>query len=99
MADYTIHNGDCLEVMKSLADNSMDCVIADPPFGKKASKGTNGFGSSQNRRYTEAHRSATARSRTKRIILSLTVFNTPLVRGGEGEDEHNNFKSKRRTYY
>lgn len=25
--------GDCLEVMKTLADNSIDCVITDPPYG------------------------------------------------------------------
>jgi len=28
-----IHQGDCLEVMKTMADNSIDCVITDPPYG------------------------------------------------------------------
>lgn len=28
-----IIQGDCLEVMKKISDNSIDCVIADPPYG------------------------------------------------------------------
>jgi len=27
-----IYNMDCLEYMKSLEDNSIDCIIADPPY-------------------------------------------------------------------
>lgn len=34
-----------------LPDNAVDLIITDPPYGKKADKGTNGFGCSQNRRY------------------------------------------------
>lgn len=30
---FTLHNGDCLEYMKTLADASVDCVITDPPYG------------------------------------------------------------------
>lgn len=45
--------GDCLEVMRGYADNQFDLVLTDPPYGKKASKGTNGFGSAKNRRYTD----------------------------------------------
>lgn len=26
-------NGDCLEIMKEIADKSVDCVICDPPYG------------------------------------------------------------------
>ena len=35
MADLThkVINGDCLEQLKLLPDNSIDCVFADPPFG------------------------------------------------------------------
>jgi site-specific DNA-methyltransferase (adenine-specific) len=29
---YELHHGDCLEVMKSLPDNSVDAVITDPPY-------------------------------------------------------------------
>lgn len=43
--------GDCLEVMKDIPDNSIDLIVTDPPYGKKADKGTNGFGSAKNRRY------------------------------------------------
>lgn len=43
--------GDCLELMKDIPDKSIDLIITDPPYGKKADKGTNGFGSAKNRRY------------------------------------------------
>lgn len=45
--------GDCLEVMRHLPDNHYDLILTDPPYGKKASKGTNGFGTSKNRTYEE----------------------------------------------
>ena len=28
-----LYNGDCLQEMKKLADNSIDCIITDPPYG------------------------------------------------------------------
>lgn len=28
-----LHNGDCLDVIKEIPDNSIDCVVTDPPFG------------------------------------------------------------------
>lgn len=31
-ADWTLHLGDCIEGMRSLADKSVDVVITDPPF-------------------------------------------------------------------
>lgn len=46
-----IYNEDCLEGMKRIPDKSVDLIITDPPYGKKADKGTNGFGSAKNRRY------------------------------------------------
>ena len=30
---YQLHHGDCLEVMASMADNSVDAVVTDPPYG------------------------------------------------------------------
>lgn len=33
MSDVTLHLGDCLEVMRSMADKSVDAVITDPPYG------------------------------------------------------------------
>lgn len=30
-----IINGDCLEVMKSFEDNSISCIVTDPPYGLK----------------------------------------------------------------
>ena len=43
--------GGCLEYMKQLPDKSIDLIVTDPPYGKKADKGTNGFGQAKNRRY------------------------------------------------
>ena len=28
-----LYNGDCLEVMKSIPDKSVDAIITDPPYG------------------------------------------------------------------
>ena len=33
-----LYNGDCLEVMKSIADKSVDAIITDPPYGTTACK-------------------------------------------------------------
>lgn len=30
---YTLKEGDCLELMKELPDNSIDAIITDPPYG------------------------------------------------------------------
>ena len=51
---YKLYNGDCLKYLKSLKDNEIDVLITDPPYGKKADKGTNGFGCSKNRRYSDS---------------------------------------------
>ena len=34
----TLHHGDCLEVMKSIPDKSIDLVLTDPPYGTTACK-------------------------------------------------------------
>jgi len=33
MAELTLHNGDCLEVMKAIPDKSVDLIICDLPYG------------------------------------------------------------------
>lgn len=35
---YKLIHGDCLEVMKTLADNSIDLCLTDPPYGTTACK-------------------------------------------------------------
>jgi site-specific DNA-methyltransferase (adenine-specific) len=30
---YTLHHGDCLDVLKTLADCSVDAIVTDPPYG------------------------------------------------------------------
>ena len=30
---YTLHHGDCLDVLKTLPDCSVDSVVTDPPYG------------------------------------------------------------------
>ena len=46
-----IINADCLDILRELPDKSIDLVLTDPPYGKNADKGTNGFGATKNRRY------------------------------------------------
>ena len=33
MSRYTLHQGDSREVLKTLADNSVDSIVTDPPYG------------------------------------------------------------------
>ena len=33
MTQFELHQGDCLEVMKTLPDNSVDSIVTDPPYG------------------------------------------------------------------
>lgn len=33
MSRYELHLGNCLEVMKGMADNSVDSIVTDPPYG------------------------------------------------------------------
>jgi site-specific DNA-methyltransferase (adenine-specific) len=33
MPNWTLHQGDCLDVLKTLPDNSVDSVVTDPPYG------------------------------------------------------------------
>lgn len=32
MNEYVIHQGDCLEVLSTLSDNSIDSIVTDPPY-------------------------------------------------------------------
>lgn len=52
MATARLLQGNCLELMKDVPDGSVDMVLTDPPYGKRADKGTNGFGLVRNRRYS-----------------------------------------------
>jgi site-specific DNA-methyltransferase (adenine-specific) len=38
MSTYTLHHGDCLEIMPTLEASSVDAVICDPPYGTTACK-------------------------------------------------------------
>lgn len=33
MSDIHLHHGDCLNVLRGLADNSVDSIVTDPPYG------------------------------------------------------------------
>lgn len=48
----TITLGDSLELLATLPDKSVDLILTDPPYGKKADAGTNGFGVAENARYS-----------------------------------------------
>lgn len=45
-------HGDCLDLLRDLPTKSVDLILTDPPYGKRADKGTNGFGASKNRKYS-----------------------------------------------
>ena len=36
--DVQVYNGDCLDIMKQIPDNSIDCVICDLPYGTTSLK-------------------------------------------------------------
>lgn len=38
MSEITLYNGDCLEEMKKIPDESVDLVLTDPPYGTTACK-------------------------------------------------------------
>lgn len=33
MQGYQLHHGDCLDIMRGIADKSVDCILCDPPYG------------------------------------------------------------------
>ena len=33
MSRFTLHQGDCLATLRTLADNSVDAIVTDPPYG------------------------------------------------------------------
>lgn len=38
MSEINLYHGDCLEIMPQLPDQSIDCIICDPPFATTACK-------------------------------------------------------------
>lgn len=47
MSEYKLYLGDCLEVIKSIPDKSVDAVITDPPYGIKLDTKYKGRGRSK----------------------------------------------------
>lgn len=41
MERYILHNDNCLKVMKTIEDKSVDCIICDPPYGTTCLKWDN----------------------------------------------------------
>lgn len=39
-----LFQGDCLDILRTLPDGSVDAVVTDPPYGKQYGRGRNGFG-------------------------------------------------------
>lgn len=33
MSTFTLYQGDCLDKLKDLEDNSIDSIVTDPPYG------------------------------------------------------------------
>lgn len=73
-----IDNVDCLEGLKEIPDKSVDLIVTDPPYGKKADKGTNGYGAAKNRRYSgEWDRTIPAPeyfSEMQRVAKNIIIF-------------------------
>jgi len=38
MSEYTLHHGDCLDILPTLEPQSVDAIICDPPYGTTACK-------------------------------------------------------------
>lgn len=38
MSAFQLHHGDCLEVLRGMADNSVDSIVTDPPYGLTTNK-------------------------------------------------------------
>ena len=36
--NFDLHHGDCLQVLQSMEDNSVDSIVTDPPYGLSAAK-------------------------------------------------------------
>ncbi len=53
LAKNKIYNMDCIEGMKQIEDNSIDCVITDPPYGINADKNVGFDGCAKARKYTD----------------------------------------------
>lgn len=43
MSNIELYQGDCLEIMKEMPDQSIDCIITDPPYNIKQAKWDNEF--------------------------------------------------------
>ena len=43
MSNIKLYQGDCLEIMKKMPDQSIDCIITDPPYNIKQAKWDNEF--------------------------------------------------------
>ncbi len=53
---YTLHHGDCLDVMRGMPDASVDAVVTDPPYGMKWDTVTTRFSGGHNPRRRGAGR-------------------------------------------
>lgn len=44
---YKIYNDDCIKIMETMEDNSVDIIITDPPYILNVARGAGGFGKSK----------------------------------------------------
>lgn len=42
MSNFELLQGDCLELMKNIPDNSIDLVLTDPPYGTMSGENRSG---------------------------------------------------------
>ena len=69
--DYTLHNGDCLEILKELPDNYVDLVVTDPPYEFAAHGGGGAFGSKKRQYHNDLEDADITTGFDKRILDEL----------------------------
>ena len=81
---YNLYHGDCLELMKDIPDNSVDCVLCDPPYGMTDCEWDNVIDYSL--LWKELHRLLNYNSNC--ILFCKQPFSSRLITSNEKEYSH-----------
>ena len=77
-----LYLGDCLEIMQELEDNSVDAVVTDPPYGKKYTRGKNGFGNAKTASFSRQDTTWDEKPPHKYFDEMMRVSNNQIIWGG-----------------
>ena len=78
IGDCTLYLADCLDVMKDMADNSVDCVVTDPPYGL----GDKWQGGKIQWPLHHGKMEWDAEVSTERVLASIQISNSAIIWGG-----------------